>query len=200
MKRNILISLFVIFSFALLMIYGLNHSANFNPSPLVGQMAPHFQAPLPTGEHVDSSQIYGKKIWTVLNFWSSNCYVCRSEAGELEKFYQVISSETPQKIQFISINIQDDKDSISNWQKNYAQTFPVLSDEKGLISVDFGVTGTPETFVINPNGIVRFRIAGEIHQQGLLNFVQWLSEHPNANQTESLKAFSNRENPSNASI
>lgn len=98
------------------------------------------------------------------------------------------------------INIQDDKDSILNWQKNYAQTFPVLSDEKGLISVDFGVTGTPETFVINPNGIVRFRIAGEVHQQGLLNFVHWLSEHPNADQTESLKAFSNRGNPANASI
>lgn len=199
MKKNILISLFVIFSFALLMIYGLNHSANFNPSPLVGQMAPHFQTSLSNGEELDSNQVYGKKLWTVVNFWSSTCYVCRSEAAELEKFYEMISSETPQKIQFISINIQDDKNSISNWQKNYAQTFPVLSDEKGLISVDFGVTGTPETFVINPDGIVRFRIAGEVNQQGLLNFVQWLSEHPNADQTESLKALSKIENPSNAS-
>lgn len=190
MKKNIILSSIFISLFALLMIYGLNHSSNFNPSPLVGKSAPLFTAPLAQGGMTHAEESYQKGLWTVVNFWSSTCYVCRSEAHELEEFYQKSIADNPQKIQFISINIQDDIKSILDWQKNYKQTFPVVVDQNGLISVDFGVTGTPETFFINPNGIVRFRVAGELNQKIILDFIEWLSTHPNENQTETSKFLS----------
>lgn len=190
MKKNIFISILFIAAFAVLMIYGLNHSSQFNPSQLVGKPAPIFTAPLAGGGNFFSSKEYEKKLWTVVNFWTSSCYVCRNEAAELERFYKETKAEKPQKINFISINIQDSAQDIFDWQKNYGQTFPVVSDQKGLISVNFGVTGTPETFFIDPQGTVRCRVAGELNQKTILTFINWLTAHPHSTQEEAQHGLS----------
>lgn len=180
--RNLILSLLILSVFSFLMIFGLKHNPNFTPSQLIGTQAPSFTAPLSTGEVFHSQTAYLQKKWIVVNFWSSSCYVCREEAHELQDFYQTISSKNINNPLFLSINIQDDITSILQWQKDYSQTFPVIQDKKGLISLNFGVTGTPETFFIDPKNKVRYRIAGSVNKKLILNFIEWLNNNPNANE------------------
>ena len=185
--KGLFISLSVLFVFALLMIFGLKHNPNFNPSELIGKQAPYFEAPLASGNLFQFNSEKTETHWTVINFWSSSCYICREEAHELQNFYQDVSQAKKTNPQFLSVNIEDNSSTILQWQKDYSQTFPVIQDTKGLISVNFGVTGTPETFFISPNHIVRFRVAGSVNKNLILNFITWLNNNPAA--TESQSAF-----------
>jgi cytochrome c biogenesis protein CcmG/thiol:disulfide interchange protein DsbE len=170
-NKNLLISLVVLFVFAFLMIFGLKHNPNFTPSQLLNKSAPIFEAEVSDGSWFQFQNILSQKKWVVVNFWSSSCIVCREEADELEKFYKNYSFQ----VQFVSVNIEDSLESVQSWQKNYAQTFPVVLDKKGLISVSYGVTGTPETFLIDPEGKVRKRIAGSVDEKYLKHILKEVS-------------------------
>lgn len=187
--RNLIISFAVVIVFALLMIFGLKHNPNFTPSQLVGKEAPSFKASLTTGVSFDYSKEKYKGKWVVINFWSSSCYVCREEAHDLQDFYQTVSLSKKYNIQFLSINIQDTSKDIVQWQRDFSQNFPVIEDSKGLISVNYGVTGTPETFFIDPSNTVRYRIAGAVNKKMILNFIHWLHNHPMATESESAQGL-----------
>lgn len=166
-SKALLLGLSVLLGFGLLLAYGLFKIPGQAPSPLVGKPAPHFAV---------------LQQWVVVNFWSSSCLVCRSEAPELEAFYQ--ASLKPQglevPVQFVSVNIRDTTRSIQLWQQDLGQTFPVVEDTSGRISLDYGVTGTPETFLIDPQGVVRYRAAGPLTFNQLTAFIPWLAKHPDA--------------------
>ncbi len=185
-KKTLIFSGIIVLIFMSLMIYSLKQDPNFTPSQLVGKTAPEFLGEKTNGDKINSNDILNKGNWVILNFWSSYCIVCRSEAPEIESFYKEIEHD---KITFVSINIQDDKNSILAWQQNYGQSFPVLQDSKGLISVRYGVTGTPETFFIEPSGKVRYRVAGQISKNLIFNFMKWLEQNPAATQEEATQAI-----------
>ncbi|MES2615042.1 MAG: TlpA disulfide reductase family protein [Bdellovibrionota bacterium] len=188
-RRNLFLAISIVAVFAFLMIFGLKHNPNFTPSQLVGKRAPSFTAQLSTGNQFQFKTNEQSNSWTILNFWSSSCYVCREEAPELQSFYQTVTLMNKNNPQFLSVNIQDDTKSILEWQKSFSQTFPVMEDTKGLISVDYGVTGTPETFFIDPNRIVRYRLAGAVNKKLILKFVNWLSKNPTATESEAVKTL-----------
>lgn len=168
--RGLIISTVVVCVFAFLMVFGLKHNPNFTPSQLVGKPAPDFTAPLSTGQSFQLKTLATANNWKVINFWSSSCYVCRDEARELQDFYQSVSLANTNNPQFLSVNIQDNTNAIKQWQKDFSQNFPVIEDLQGLISVNYGVTGTPETFFIDPNNTVRYRIAGAVNKKNHFTF------------------------------
>ena len=178
------------------MIYALKQDPNFTPSQLVGDKAPVITASVAQGGSFNSDNTFNKGKWVILNFWSSYCVVCRSEAPEIENFYQTVSLTDPKNPSLVSINIQDDKETIAQWQNNYNLTFPVVQDLKGLISIQYGVTGTPETFFIDPNSVVRYRIAGSVSKKMILKFINWLEKNPTASQDDATKALMNMRNNS----
>jgi len=188
-KKPLLISLVAFAIFMGLMLFGLKQNANFTPSALVGKPVPEFDANLfPIGKF-NSSTIGKNHTWTVVNFWASTCYVCRQEANELEQFYQQVSLANQDAPQFVSVNIQEDFATVADWQRTYSQTFPVILDADGHISILFGVTGTPETFLIDRDGIVRYRIAGAVSTNFILHFIQWFEQNPNASEHDARKNF-----------
>jgi cytochrome c biogenesis protein CcmG, thiol:disulfide interchange protein DsbE len=181
--------------FLTLMIYAMTHDPNALPSQLVGQSFPNFKANLnPVGE-MELAQMAGKNRWTVINFWNTTCVVCREEAPELERMYQTSlqeNSSTPDGTKFpifVSVNIQDTAEAIEAYKRNFNLTYPVVSDKVGKISLDYGVTGTPETFFIDPKGIVRHRVAGAVDLVGLTRFVDWLEKNPNTTSAQAMEGF-----------
>ena len=194
-KSALVISGLCIGLFLTLMIYAMTHDPNALPSQLVGKEYPNFTASLnPVGE-INLSEVAGKKRWTVINFWNTTCIVCREEAPELERVYQTSlnnSSTTPDGIKFptfISVNIQDTNDAITEYKRNFNLSYPVASDKIGKISLDYGVTGTPETFFIDPSGIVRHRVAGSVDMVGLTRFIDWLEKNPNTTSAQATEGF-----------
>lgn len=187
-KKSLFISLSILAIFSGLMLFGLKQNARFTPSALVGKPVPQFEANVFPLGHFKSDAMTGQ-AWTVINFWASTCYVCRQEAKELEYFYKKISLRNPDMPQFVSVNIQEDFQTVADWQRTYEQTFPVILDTNGHISILFGVTGTPETFLIDRTGIVRYRIAGEINTNFILNFIEWFEQNPGASEQDARKKF-----------
>lgn len=190
-RRNFVVIAFSIVTlFVSLMVYALKQDSQFVPSQLVNKPAPEFAGALAQGGEFQSQNIVGKGRWVVMNFWSTTCVVCRYEAPELEGFYQEIvqrhDNETPY---FISVNIQESVGDILGYARDYRLSFPILSDKNGKISLDFGVTGTPETFFIDPNGVVRHRVAGEIDRESIFRFIDWLERNPELSPEDATRGF-----------
>jgi cytochrome c biogenesis protein CcmG, thiol:disulfide interchange protein DsbE len=193
-RKGLVFSLSIVAAFLGLMIYALNHNPNILPSQLVGKQFPPIEAPTSGGSTFSLAQtLSNKNKWVVINFWSTTCVVCRVEAPELERFYSQLSATAPNAPAsapyFVSINTQEQIPEILRYKNNFKQSFDTVLDLDGKISLDFGVTGTPETFFISPTGIVRHRVAGEVDSEGILRFIEWLEKNPEADSLAALEGF-----------
>ncbi len=95
---------------------------------------------------------------TILNFWASWCVSCRMEAHELEAFWQ----KHGKKINVVGIAIQDEAASTKEFARRYGKTYVLGLDEDGKAGIDYGVSGVPETFIIDENGFIREKITGPV--------------------------------------
>lgn len=102
-----------------------------------------------------------KGSWVVLNFFDPDCVPCVNEHPELVAFDQQQDGLADGAELYTIINKGSDE-SVRAFFDEAGGGWPVVRDPSGSISVAFGVAQVPETWVIDPNGIVRARFAGEI--------------------------------------
>ena len=179
-------SLGLIALFAALMLFGLKQNPDFHPSVLFGQQAPAFDAPTNQGSRFQfPGPPPAQTSWTVMNFWSTSCSVCRREA----RHWEHLASTASPRLRLVSVNLQNTPEDVRQWQQDFQQTFPVVLDQTGSISVDYGVMGTPETFLIDERNIIRYRVTGLLPTQVLLGFLTWLEEHPQATEAAASQAL-----------
>jgi cytochrome c biogenesis protein CcmG, thiol:disulfide interchange protein DsbE len=141
-------------------IYGLQHDPRHVPSPLIGKPAPEFMLPtLHTAEKtIQVSDLKGKV--TLLNIWASWCAACRVEHPVL-----IEASKNP-SINLYGLNYKDKRDEAIQWLDKLGNPYIEHAyDETGSISIDYGVYGAPETFVIDKKGIIRYKHIGPVSNQ-----------------------------------
>ena len=141
------------------------NTADDADSPLLGQPAPSVvTTTLDDEEFVLANR---KGSWVVFNFFNSTCVPCIAEHPELIAFNKRESlAANPAEI-YTVINDDNDESVRAFFAKNGGD-WQKIRDSDGSISVAFGVAKVPETWVIDPNGYVRLRIAGML-TQGLLD-------------------------------
>ena len=145
------------------------------PSPLIGRNAPDFQVYELNGEQKFSlSEFTGRPI--VLNFWASWCAECRTEAVILEEFFQKYGVKN-KKLVMIGIAIQDSPKKAKAFARHFDKTYHLgLDDDAGNIALDYGIYGVPETFFIDPKGIIFHKTIGmvstELMEQKFKPFLQ----------------------------
>lgn len=127
-------------------------------SPLLGRPAPEVTGKGLDGRVVRLSQHRGRYV--VLNFFATWCVPCEREHPELMRFADAHREAGDATI--LSVIFDDDPDSVRKFFETRGGTWPVIEDPRGKVSLDFGVRGPPESFVIDPNGIVISRIVGEV--------------------------------------
>lgn len=165
MKRNpsfgTLMPLVVFVLIGFVLYRGLNLHPERIPSPLVNQPAPYFQlAQLGYPDRVFSSTDLFKGKVTLLNVWASWCSACRAEHPGL---LQLAGSS---HFQLIGIDYRDDAEAALKWLHQAGNPYSlVLEDPSGKTAIDWGVYGTPETFVIDRQGRIRFRQVGIITRE-----------------------------------
>ncbi len=147
--------LFVFILFVL--IQGLNKDPTIIPSNLLSQKAPNFELKkihdYPLLENIDLKNTNNKPI--ILNFFASWCPPCKLEHPFL--------MELSNKYSLYGIAKKDDQDEIYNWLKKSGNPFQKIGlDSDGLISIDWGVYGLPETFLLDTNGIIKYKHVGPI--------------------------------------
>jgi cytochrome c biogenesis protein CcmG/thiol:disulfide interchange protein DsbE len=174
-----------------LMLYAMSRDANVLPSLLVGKPAPRNELIWDNGERFMSHAVLGRGRWVLINFWNTTCVVCRYEAPELERLYREVVQKSDEAPFLISVNIQDSPEQVAAYKRSLGLTYPVVLDSNGKMSLDYGVYGTPETFFVDPSGVVRHRVAGEVDGQTALRFMAFLdqSENQNLTATQAMDAF-----------
>ena len=74
----------------------------------------------------------------------------------------------------VGVNVQDDEAAAQGFIRQFGQTFQNGMDRTGKISIDFGVYGVPETFVVDQHGLVRAKYVGAVPEEGLIDDIHRL--------------------------
>jgi cytochrome c biogenesis protein CcmG/thiol:disulfide interchange protein DsbE len=160
MKKKILI-LPSLFFFLVLSIFFYLLIIERNPSEiqsnLINKKIPIFEAEsLFKNEKFISSNEFKNEI-TLVNFFATWCRPCRDEHIYIKRF----ANEKDLKV--IGINYKDNPKKTIKWLKDLGNPYKdILIDKNGKIAIDWGVYGIPETFIINSNGIIKYRHVGPI--------------------------------------
>lgn len=147
---------------------GLSGKGNVQtPSQLVGKPAPEFALKSFSGEKVRLSDFRGKTL--LVNFWASWCHPCREEAPALESAYMSLSGND---VEFIGINIMDDRKSAEEYVKSFGGSFVNIYDPENRVHLEYGVGGVPETFFVNPEGIITGKHRGPLTEKMIMNYIE----------------------------
>lgn len=146
-----------------LLYYGVSQSDRAGrdalPSPLIGKPAPAFELPLlhDPAKRVTNADLAGQPY--VMNVWGSWCPECRVEHPILTKF------ALTKRVRFIGYNLKDEREDALRWLEQFGNPYMmVVADLEGRTAIDWGIYGAPETFLVDGNGIVRWKHVGAIDQ------------------------------------
>lgn len=140
-------------------------------SPLLGRAAPTVRSTTIDGAPFDLARRKGS--WVVLNFFNSTCAPCRAEHPELLRFVEQQASFGAAGAELYTIlQVGDRIEDVEAFFIARGGDWPVVRDDEGLINVDFAVAQVPETYIIDPDGVVRVRWAGQIDADTLSRLVQ----------------------------
>jgi len=136
---------------------GLSLKPREVPSPLIDKPAPAFSLPvLATPDERLSLQDMRGKVW-LLNVWASWCVACRVEHPLL------VELSGKGVVPIYGLNYKDKRDDALGWLAKFGNPYVAsLSDAEGLVGIDYGVYGVPETFVIDKNGMIRMKHIGPV--------------------------------------
>ena len=160
MKKKILLLplglfLLILLTFSYLLI--IDRNPQEIPSNLINKKIPNYEA---NSLFKDEKFIFSHELKSeivLINFFATWCKPCRDEHSYIKKFSE------QQEIRVIGINYKDDPKKTIKWLNDLGNPYSdVLLDKKGQIAIDWGVYGIPETFVVNSNGIIKYRQAGPI--------------------------------------
>ena len=124
--------------------------------PKVGEVAPDFQFPTLRGNSVKLSDYRGKVVF--LNIWATWCPPCREEMPSMEALYQRLKGRD---FEMLAVSIdRKGEEAVGPFVEKYGLTFPVLLDPDNKIYLLYKLTGIPETFIIDRDGVILFKMIG----------------------------------------
>ena len=157
-----------------LLAFGLNLNPREVPSPLIDKPAPAFELPqLHAPERTFMPASMKGKVW-ILNVWASWCAACRDEHPLL------VDLSRQGIVPLVGLNYKDPREDALAWLKRFGDPYQLsVADVNGRVGIDYGVYGVPETYVIDKQGVIRYKRIGpvtpEILQTKILPLVSQLS-------------------------
>jgi cytochrome c biogenesis protein CcmG/thiol:disulfide interchange protein DsbE len=165
-SRNVLIlmPLILFIALAALFFYRLGTGdPSHIPSALIGRPVPATDLPALPGLERDGKAVPGlssatfQGAVTLVNVWASWCVPCHDEVPFLEQLSQ------DKRIQLVGINYKDAPDNARRFLNRYGNPFVATGqDEAGRASIDWGVYGVPETFLVGRDGKIAYKLVGPI--------------------------------------
>jgi cytochrome c biogenesis protein CcmG/thiol:disulfide interchange protein DsbE len=139
------------------LLVGLQRDPHEVPSPLINKSAPDFQLPqLQQATATFSAKEMRGKVW-LLNFWGTWCIACREEHPLLVQYAKT------GLVQIYGVDYKDERAAALQWLDEFGNPYTLTAfDVDGRISIDYGVYGAPESYLIDRNGVIRFKQIGPI--------------------------------------
>jgi cytochrome c biogenesis protein CcmG, thiol:disulfide interchange protein DsbE len=149
--------LLIFIAIGVLLWFGLGQDPHKLPSVLVGKPFPAFSLPALHDPTQTLTQETFKGKAALVNVWATWCVSCRAEHAALERIAKTHG------VTIYGINYKDDRDEAQEWLRKLGDPYAVsVFDEQGRLGIDLGVYGTPETFIVDAQGMIRYRFAGPI--------------------------------------
>ncbi|MBD8511890.1 DsbE family thiol:disulfide interchange protein [Photobacterium sp. WH77] len=128
-------------------------------SVLVGKPVPAFRLE----DLEDANKLYQQDIFLgeplLLNVWATWCPTCYAE-------HRYLNELASQGVKIIGLNYKDERDKANRWLKDLGNPYMhSLFDGNGMLGMDLGVYGAPETFLIDASGVIRYRHVGDVNPQ-----------------------------------
>ena len=156
--------------FGLLVLFlgkGLELNPREVPSPLIGKPAPAFDLPRldDASVNIKREDLLGK-VW-VLNVYASWCVPCRQEHPLL------VDMARRQVAPIYGLNYKDTKEAANRFLAQLGNPYvATIVDADGRVGIDYGVYGVPETFVVDKQGVIRYKHIGPLTPDAVQNKIE----------------------------
>jgi cytochrome c biogenesis protein CcmG/thiol:disulfide interchange protein DsbE len=160
---------------AVFLARGLKLDPREVPSPLINKPAPTFALTRldDATQTIRRDDMLGK-VW-MLNVWASWCVACREEHPLLVEFSR------RKLLPIYGLNYKDKRPDGLGWLNQFGNPYDAsLFDDKGRVGIDFGVYGVPETFIIDKQGVIRFKQIGPVTPEVIRDKIEPLVRQLNA--------------------
>ena len=157
MNKYLLIPLVLFIGLVAFLLVGLHRDPHEVPSPLINKAAPDFQLQQlnEPAKTISAKEMRGK-VW-LLNFWGTWCVACREEHPVLVKYSKTNA------VPIYGVDYKDDRAAAIQMLAEEGNPYTMtLSDPEGRTSIDYGVYGAPESYLIDKQGVIRFKQIGPI--------------------------------------
>jgi cytochrome c biogenesis protein CcmG/thiol:disulfide interchange protein DsbE len=159
MNKFLLLPLVLFIGLVAFLLVGLQRDPHEVPSPLINKPAPDFKlSQLREPNKTFSPQEMRGKVW-VLNFWGTWCVACREEHPLLLEYSKTGA------VPIYGVDYKDDRAAAMQMLEEEGNPYTLtVSDPDGRVSIDYGVYGAPESYLIDRNGVIRFKQIGPLTQ------------------------------------
>ncbi len=160
MNRVVLFVPLVIFLvLAVLFWRGLSLDPTDMPSALLDKPLPEFELPqlAEAGQTIEKADLIGKPM--LLNVWATWCVACRAEHPFLLQLAEM-------GIPIYGVNYKDENAAARQWLQDLGNPYAAnIVDAEGSLGMDLGVFGAPETYVLDANGVIRYKHIGVVNEK-----------------------------------
>jgi peroxiredoxin len=125
-------------------------------TPGVGTPVQDFELTDSNQNRINLSSMKGSVVF--VNFWATWCASCIDEMPSIERMHRTLSAN--QSFKFVSILYKDDLNRATRFMQQNGFTFPVYLNQDESAARMFGITGIPETFIIDKRGMLRHKVIG----------------------------------------
>jgi cytochrome c biogenesis protein CcmG/thiol:disulfide interchange protein DsbE len=126
-----------------------------SPVATVGKPAPNFDTINMQGDVWSLSKQKGQVVF--VNFWATWCAPCREEMPSMQRLYVKLPKD---KFKMVALFNRDKPEVVNNFVAKLGITIPILDDQQNIIGEKYGLTGLPETFIIDKQGVIREKYIG----------------------------------------
>lgn len=162
MRAGYLIPIITVAVLVGLLAYGLTQDPTKIDSALIGRKTPAFDLPRLTepGARLSERDL-GRQV-SLFNVWASWCLGCRQEHELLAELSERAG------VPVYGLNYKDERGDALRWLERYGNLYAAIGyDPAGRVGIDWGVAGVPETFVVDAEGIIRYKQIGAITRRDL---------------------------------
>ena len=143
-------------------------------SPLLGRPAPEATGTLDDGTPFDLSRRKGS--WVVLNFFDPDCVPCMQEHPELVEFAASQDQLGSDGAELYSVIVRGSSEEVDEFFEERGGEWPQIYSEFDDFPVAFGVAAVPETWIIDPSGVVQLRLISKVTSEQLDTILQQYRE------------------------
>ncbi len=158
MKAKTIIITLLVIAAGLILVFVARRQETKAPAVLVGLNAPELTVSDFSGKNYSLSDFKGSVVF--VNFWATWCQPCREEIASIQALYNRLKEGTG--FRMVTILYRDDYPHAMEYMRQNSYEFPVFLDNSGKTAKSYGVTGVPETYIVDKRGVLKEKIIGPL--------------------------------------